>query len=207
MNKQELISYTTNFVSFLLGSKVGKYVNLVVLFGSVVRGEFDKESDVDLFIDAEQAKKQDIEKQLGLYYKSEECEKYRLRGIKNDISLKIGRLDKWKSIKRSIIANGIILFGKYKEIPAGVKQYSLFTISLEKMPRKDKVSLWRKLYGYKQKIGEKIYAFLGLLQKNNGKKLGLGSFIVPVENCQNIINFFKRKKIVYTINDIWSDTI
>ena len=153
INKSDLISYASNFVSFLLKYEISNEINKIILFGSVATGSFDKESDIDLFIDIKEKNKNKIMKLLDLYYKSEDCEKYKLLDIKNDISLKIGNLDKWSNIKRSIISNGILLYGKYKDIPENLKQYTLFNIDSRKLDRNKKVKLWRLLYGYTQKKG------------------------------------------------------
>ena len=108
MERNELISYAMDFASYL-ALKVAD-IDRILLFGSVARGDFDDESDIDLFIDADLNPKE-VQPILGLYELSEENKKYKLEGIKNKISLKIGKLDEWK-LKRSIISNGILLYGK-----------------------------------------------------------------------------------------------
>ena len=51
IEKNELISYALDFVSYLVGK--GKNINRIILYGFVARGDFDKESDIGLFIDAD----------------------------------------------------------------------------------------------------------------------------------------------------------
>jgi len=47
-----LISYSIDFVSFLIQkTKSREKIKNIILFGSVARGEADRESDIDLFID------------------------------------------------------------------------------------------------------------------------------------------------------------
>ena len=48
-----MIAYALDFTSFLLEN--GAEPRRVMLFGSVVAGTFDRESDVDLFIDIDAA--------------------------------------------------------------------------------------------------------------------------------------------------------
>lgn len=202
MNRNDLISYAINFISFLIRKKSN--INKIILFGSVARNEFDDESDIDLFIDSDLNKKE-IGSILELYEISEDAKKYRLEGIKNKISLKIGKVDEWKSIKRSIISNGILLYGKYEEMPKGIKNYMLFKILIGKIERKDKIKIWRKLYGYKQKVGKKIYYSKGLIEENEGKKLTSALFLIPIEKSQEIINFLKKNKINYEIKEVFMD--
>jgi predicted nucleotidyltransferase len=202
MNKTDLISYTIDFVSFLIKKK--SKINKIILFGSVARDEFDKESDIDLFIDTN-INQDEIESILELYEISEDNKKYELEGIKNKIRLKIGKLDEWESIKRGIISDGILLYGKYEEMPKGIKNYILFKISIKKTERKNKIKIWRKLYGYKQKVGKKIYHSMGLIEENDGKKLALGLFLIPNEKSQMIIKYLIEKKINYELKEIFMD--
>ena len=51
MRKDDLISYTQDFISLLFQNLDSGLIRSIVLFGSVSRGDFDKESDIDLFID------------------------------------------------------------------------------------------------------------------------------------------------------------
>lgn len=207
INKFDLISYATNFVSFLLKDKISKNIDNIILFGSIVTDEFDEESDIDIFIDTDKELKKEIIKILELYKRSEDYEKYKLLGIKNEISLKIGKLKNWVDLKRSIISNGIQLYGKYKDIPTKLNHYLLFHINLTKIKRNKKVKLWRSLYGYSQKMRKKTYKFKGLVEKLSGKKIAPGLFIVPIENYQKLASILKKNKVNYKINEIWSDTI
>lgn len=201
MEQNKLISYAMNFTSFLI-SRAEK-INKIVLFGSVARNDFDNESDIDIFIDTNMGEKE-LANILYIYEKSEENKKYMLEGIKNKISLKTGSLDKWK-LKRSLISDGILLYGKYEEMPKNAKSNTIFKISLGKMKRKDKMKIWRKLYGYKQKINNKTYYSKGIVEENNGKKLALGIFLIPNENNHKVISFLKNNKVDYQLKEVFAD--
>ena len=114
MKQNKLISLALSFASFLI-ERIN--VESIILFGSVAQNNFDSESDIDIFIDANDKNKEKIENLLELYKKTEEYEKFKLEGIKNEISLKIGRLNEWKDLKRSIISGGLVLYGNYKGKP------------------------------------------------------------------------------------------
>lgn len=207
INKFDLISYATNFVSFILRYNINKEINSIILFGSVATNNFDEESDIDLFIDTDKKNNNKIIRVLELYKKSEDYKKYKLFGIKNEISIKTGKLEEWKDIKRSIISNGIYLYGKYKSIPDKIKQYIICNIELKKLNRNKKIKLWRLLYGYTQKINKKLYKFKGLIEELYGKKIAKNLFIIPVENQQKLIYTLKMNKVSYKINEIWSDNL
>ena len=203
----KLIAYSQDFISFLfqhLGKDADK-INQVVLFGSVARGEATKESDIDLFIDVSDKNLEDkINKIKEDFYKSIKVKKYwDLLGIENEINCSIGILKEWDSLKRSLIADGILLFGKYKgRIEA--QPYNLFIIAPGKIRNKN-ISVWRKLYGYIQKIGKKVYTKKGLIKDYNGNKLANGVFIIPVEHSQKIISFLKKNNFKHKIIHIWQE--
>jgi len=50
LSQNEIIAYAMDFCSYLI-SKIDKGINSIILYGSIVRGDFDEESDIDLFID------------------------------------------------------------------------------------------------------------------------------------------------------------
>lgn len=206
MKRSSIIGYTLSFASFLLDSNIGERINKIILFGSVARGDFTEESDIDLFIDAPDALEKDIEKVLTAFRYSKIHETWNLKGVKQEISLKIGDLNKW-SLKREVISSGILLYGKYNEIPKNVKYYLMIKMNLKNLKFSNQMKLWRKLYGYKQKMGGKTYIGRGLLEKLEGKKIGKAVIIVPMEKRKEIISLLNENKIKYTVNELWSDSL
>src|SRR3989344_1446107 len=205
MKRENLISYSANFASFVLDSEHFKDIDRIILFGSVARGNFDVESDIDIFIDTKKDIEKGIEKLLNLFNESEIHKKWTLRGLKNSVSVKVGDLQKW-NLKRDVISDGIILYGKFKDIPEKVEYYLLVKPSFKKFNKSKQVMLWRKLYGYKQRVGKKVYETIGLLNKLNGIRLD-SVIIVPVKNKNELLQFLNKEKIPYTVNEIWSDNL
>lgn len=194
MNKNDLASYAVSFVSLLVKRLD---VDKVILFGSVARGDFDGESDIDLFVETSHPRKEVIGV-LELFEKSEDNRKYRLEGIKNNISLKVGSLAKW-GIRGSVLSEGISLYGPYQEMPGGLHHHALFVVSSPSKERKDQIKLWRELYGYVQKVGDKRYVKEGLIKDLSGKKLTRGVFLVPFEKSNKIIGLLKEYKVIYQV--------
>lgn len=205
MKKENLISYAVNFISFLLEDKIAKEIDRIILFGSIARGDFDEESDIDLFIDTKSNIESDVAKILSLYLQSENQKKWVIKGLKNDLSVKVGELDKWK-LKRDILTDGILLYGKFKDLPKNVEYYLLLTPSFGKFKKSQQVKLWRKLYGYKQKVGKRTYKSIGLLEKLDGKRIESG-LIIPVKNKKELLDFLNKEKINYTVSELWSDSL
>jgi len=198
----ELVAYAISFISFIL-PKVSN-IKEIILFGSVARGEAEKNSDIDLFFNVENKENEEqnkkvIERELRKFYKSKIAEIWFLKGVKNPLKVNIGKLDEWK-LKRSLISEGISLYGRYKEMPKNLKGFVYFNISpIRKISKRNKVI--RKLFGRK----EKNYSSIGILNKINGKRLSPTSFIVPLESSNQIINLMKEEKIEYKFFEIWTD--
>ena len=100
-------AYASYFVSFLINN-LDDFSNLraIILFGSSARGDADKDSDVDIFIDIKKSNKNEekkINKILEDFYKSREALLFKTQGIDNKINLIVGRLDEWKELKESIV--------------------------------------------------------------------------------------------------------
>lgn len=198
MEQNKLISLALNFASFLVDRVK---VESIVLFGSVAQNNFDSESDIDLFIEADKKNESKIKSFLELYKKTEEYEKFKLNGIMNEISLKIGKLDEWKDLKRSIMSGGIALYGSYKGAPEKLNHKILFTLNIEKLKRAEKIRIWRKIYGYNQKAGNKTYAFKGFAEK----KIGRGAFMIPNEKFEELRKYLGKNKVKYCFFDIWTE--
>lgn len=204
MNKTDLISYASAFVSFILKPLKDFDIKEIILFGSVARGDFDKESDIDIFINIQNGKDSDkiheiIINNLNKFYKSKINEVWLNKGVTNEFTVKVGVLDKWK-LKRSIIADGIVLFGKYKEYPEKIEHYYLFTFEpIRDITKRNRVI--RRLFGRKE--GKSF--FRGVIEEINGKKLSPTLFIAPIDFSNKILDILKEEKVDYRIYEIWSD--
>ncbi len=196
MEQNKLISLALNFASFLVDRM---NIDSIVLFGSVAQNTFDKDSDIDLFIETNNKNQEKVKNLLEIYKKTEQYEKFRLEGIKNDISLKVGKLEEWKELKRSIISGGIVLYGNYKGKPEKLSHKILFMLNTDSLKRTDKIRIWRKIYGYSQKARKKVYVFKGMVER----KIGRGAFIIPAEKFKELKEYLGKNKIKHSFVDIW----
>lgn len=190
----ELISYASDFVSFLIQNmKDLNQIESIILFGSTARGEAEKNSDVDIFIDVlnnEDKIAKEANKIKEKFFDSVKFKKYwELIGINNDINLVVGKLDKWP-LKDSMLGNSVILYQKYT--PKLKEGKSMVILSWEKIePDSRRVMLNKKLFGFKYR--KKFYE--GLIQKYKGRKLGSNVIIFPVEH----LNFFLKSIHYYKV--------
>jgi len=186
----EYFSYAISFVSFLVKRIELDNVKEIVLFGSVPRGSATKESDVDLFIDVVENNKS-FEKKVASavkeFYKSEFFRMWKLQRIDNEIKCITGRLENWKELNQSMIANGITLYSKHRGKLEGENSVIIYWDNVR--PESKRVMLSKKLYGYK--TGNKEYE--GTIKKSkSGLKLGTNCIIVPLEESELFLNIFKK---------------
>lgn len=197
-----MISYAMDCASYLFANVDN--IDSIILHGSIARGDYDKKSDIDLFIDTTDKKIQiKAEKVLANYYRTQTYKNWNLKSINNPISLIVDNLDsdEWKNLKRAIINTGIILYGKYKANTEKVNCYTLFSFSNIK-PNKKRVSVYRKIFGFS--INKKEYK--GLVKEWNAVKISSGSLLIPIEKVKDAKRFFSQNKVTVKLYDFWSDT-
>ncbi len=200
--KSELFSYAMDFASYLVAHIKEGLIDRIILHGSVARGDFDEESDIDLFIDSDKKISDKIEKIKQNYIETQKFKEWQLKGIEKEFSIIIGRLDsnEWKGLKRAVMNTGIILYGKYKAEADNIKQCVLFSFENIR-PDKKRIAVFRKLYGFN--IGNKRYD--GLVDKIGAIKVGKGGLLVPVERVNELKQYFQEKKITVKLYDVWLD--
>ena len=199
MNK-DLTAYALQYTCFLIeniDSSNVKKIKEIILFGSVTREEATKKSDVDIFVniyneDKPLAKK--VETLTKAFFKTEFYSLWKLMGIKNEIKPIVGVLDKWKELAPSIIANGIVLFGKYTaKLDAGQPFVIIYWTTIKSQSKR--VLLSKQLYGYSYH-GKK---YIGLLEKTKSRKISSNCITVALENARLIFNAFKAIGVSYKV--------
>lgn len=191
LKQNELKAYVSSFVSFLL-KEIGedvRYIDGIILYGSAASGTATKESDVDIFIDTKKDLKNEIKELQKRFYNSREAALFRLRGVDNEISLKIDELKEWKELHRSISSNGIVLWGEYEAgTIEGTKRSAIFYWT---EVEKGRSAFLNNLYGFSSK-GKR---YQGMLKKWEGMRLGKSCVLVPVKYKKEMFELIKRYKV------------
>ena len=122
------ISYALNFITFLfLERDIENKVISIYLFGSAVRDEMDKESDIDIFINCRQSDEvlviKAAEAARKKFVTSMDFDKWKAFDFTHQISIKAGNIDEWE-LKDSIQSEGIEIFSK------NVKQENMESVVL-----------------------------------------------------------------------------
>lgn len=199
LNKQAefAISYAQNYLCFLFLNKgIAKQINAIYLFGSAVRGELEKKSDVDIFIDSESTEVEALaRKSISVFTKSNDYDKWELMKFTYSVSVHAGKLENWE-LKSSIQAEGILLYSK-TPIVASADRSVLFTIILPKK-KSQYLQFIRSFFGRK----EKGYNDKGILGNIKGTRISATVFIVKKEYQQQIEQALQQQKINYSFKEM-----
>lgn len=187
-----LKAYASYFVSYLLSSLDElSTIDQIILFGSVARGEADKHSDVDIFI--EMKKKETLKKRINKiveeFYGSREAFLFKNKGIDNKIHVLMGRLGEWKELGGSIQSTGVVLYGPYISSQPGSTRKQVI-ISWDKIG-KNRGAFLNKVYGFSVK-GKK---YPGLIEKLGGRKTGKSSIMIPLEYRKELFDLITKYKV------------
>jgi predicted nucleotidyltransferase len=179
-----------------------KRVRSVLLFGSAARFAASEESDIDIFFDVSAPKRfqlslrSRLNKVAGQFYLTNAALEFKSKGIDNELSIKVGKLEEWKELAQSIASHGLILYGKYTAKPPDVKAYTILSWEAS---GKSKGALLNKIYGYR--AYNKRYP--GLLEKSRGIKLGRAVIMVPAANRDVFIDTLEKYRVNYSRHDVW----
>ena len=181
-------------------------IDNIILFGSIVRDEFDKESDIDLFFDTPNEKK--LEPEIKSMINSFELRKSKFWELKNiDFPIKpmVGSLkdESWSELKEELISYGITLYGKFESTSKYKNHYVLLSYSLENLDQITKMKFIRSLFGYQNKIKNKTYGKKGYLYEIEGIKLGSNNIMVPIKTIYDVRSLFKKFKITPKMYELW----
>lgn len=199
--KPNLVAYAMDIASFLLEKTTFQtQIKNIVLFGSVAREEADKESDIDLFIDVtneSEIMNKEFYKLLERFHQSTKYQNYwKVQGVEQEVKLTIGTLSSWKELLPSLIADGIVIYGKFTTSLEGKHQAIFVWENIT--PNAKRVAINKKIFGYTHR--KKRYP--GLLELYQSQRLGKGCIAVDLIHAQKVHRVFKDYKIAVKIKKV-----
>ncbi|MBI2675802.1 MAG: nucleotidyltransferase domain-containing protein [Candidatus Aenigmarchaeota archaeon] len=204
------LPYVYNFLEIVFSNtEARRYIKNAILFGSVATGEYDKESDIDVFIDVSSeeviTKAESIIKDAEKRFYAIVEKKWSLMGMEMPIKCIVGSLGtyRWQAIRNEIISTGISLYGKYSGIKEGLRHFSLFSYDMSELSGRDKSLFVRRLFGYSQKRKGKEYRTAGYLQEAGGLKIGKNAILCPIEKSRELQKLFVSFRLTPEIREIW----
>ncbi len=208
MKQHELYSYVYDFTSQLMEDlEIFNSVRTIILFGSVVRGDFHKKSDIDLFIDVNKHinnTSNRIKEKLNLF-ETKSKKTWVLRGIDLPLKVIVDDLnnEKWDSLREELGSYGKLIYGKYEQTSSKLTRYFLLTFELKLLPQREKMAIVRNLYGYTSKKGDKIYSQKKLLHQTQGIKISANTILIPPEKFPEIKRLLVEYNVKYIIKEVW----
>ena len=176
-----------------------KEIEVIILYGSLARGEFTSRSDIDLFIITSKDIKDRVEEKVI------ELEGQIHRGIQPTVRTEKQLKSTDSGLLQSIFQEGKILFlREYFDFPVSFlleqKPFVIYKFDISNLKQNKKVRFNRALYGYK----DKTYAYQGLIHKVGADKLSSGCIIIPFNrNKKRIDEFFKKHRIKFEEIRVW----
>ncbi len=174
-------------------------IKVIILYGSLARGEYTSRSDIDLFILTTESNTQGEIQDSIIGLESE---------IGKNIQPTIRTLTELKETDSGLLQNifqeGKILYlRETTEIPSAVllqqKPFLVYSFRMSKLNQKDKARFNRHLYEQTRKG----YKYKGLLKEIGGKKLSPGCILVPYRQKEKIEKFFKKFKVEFEQLKVW----
>lgn len=193
------LSYCQNLLSFIFQNKeAADKINTIYLFGSAVRGELHKNSDIDIFLSCKPKDEQHVknltESAIIRFTSSLDYKKWKLLKFTYPFSLQYGNIQEW-DLKLSIASEGIVLYSK-TSLPQG-ERYVLFTVTYPSKKNKY-IALRRLLFGR----DEEQYIQEGIIHKLGGKKISPHVFMLPKEEQTTLIDLLSKHEISFSMKEI-----
>ncbi len=209
MKQDDLICLSFEFLTLLIARVGAKKIRRVILFGSVARGDFDKDSDIDVFVDIFRGPSRDSETEVSASvhacvnsFDAVRKKRWDIRGITLPVKVTVGDLEQyhWKPLVEEMQDHGIVLFGPFAK--AGEKIHTLHllvTFAARGLSPARRMQLARRIFGYSIKKEGKTYPQQGLVEQEAGLRLGPGAFIVPLAAKRSVESLFREIPVKYQI--------
>jgi len=172
----------------------------VILFGSRARGDYDEYSDYDLLV---------------IFKDEESMWRNRRRLFEN-----VGKLGLFTQVltrstkefaektepifRQNILEQGILLYLRYPfQAPAyceNLRPMAIVSYSMKGLSQTEKMKVVYQLFGKKVK-GQSIR---GVVEENNGMRLGDGCFMIPAENLEKVAQIMNENGIKFGVLRMYS---
>lgn len=171
-----------------------RLIRRVLLFGSAARGELQADSDIDLFIDTDHAKRLEprISALTARFEASVKVQKYwRLLGVGVPLSVHVAELDSWSSLHPALLKDGLVLYGPYTEHTPTLGPGRALIFWGDIHDAVTRTNLYRSLYGYTSRGRH----YPGQLEKHQADPISKGSALVPLSTLGAFQALFRKLRV------------
>ena len=195
----DALSYCYDVCTFIFGNKDAERIQSIYLFGSAVRGELTKKSDIDVFIDCSKADENDVKRIVdsGIvkFQSSLDYKKWKLLKFTYPFSIKVGRIKEW-DLKLSIASEGLLLFSRHTNLQEGNRMV-LFSIEYP-AEKKRYIQVRRILFGR----DESQFQEGGAVRPARGQKISSHVFLIPKEEQSQMIELLSKEKVEFSMKEV-----
>jgi predicted nucleotidyltransferase len=172
-------------------------LELLVLYGSAVRGELTPRSDIDFFALFHDERSLKLGEQKLSELLDDLCEQEfnctsSLRSVTH--TTKMNRSFIYNVFREGVAINPLIETTVWSLF--SLKPHALFTYSLRQKAQHEKTKIDRALYGYRQKKGKKLYSYKGLADSLEAKRVG-NNLLVSLEKAEELRRFFETHRVKF----------
>ena len=178
------------------------FIEAIVLYGSIARGDYDGRSDIDLMIV--------INSENPLEYLSQITSIITdLRPHREIRPILTNLHDYSEEFYKNVFREGIVLFGKLvlTEDDLAIHPHYLISYDLTGQPNSKKSRISQKVYGYKSTKtvdGKKYeYTYPGLIDEFDSILVSRGTLILDIDDGDKFMSDLKELGVKYRFWNIW----
>jgi hypothetical protein len=172
-------------------------LELLVLYGSLVRGELTPRSDIDFFALFHDERSLKLGERKLSEILDDLCEQEYKRASSLHAVTHATEIDRsflYNVLREGIAINPLIETSVWDLF--SLKPHVLFTYSLRQKAQSEKARIDRMLYGYRQKKGKKTYVYKGIVDSLLAERFG-NNLLVRLEKAEDLREFFEAHRIKF----------
>jgi predicted nucleotidyltransferase len=174
----------------------------VILFGSVVRGDFGPHSDIDVLMIFDEPKPNQHLMEITKIVTALKPHREIRPVLANTKEIS-------PDLLREVMREGVVLHGKLVVTPdhLAIKPYFVISYDLSGTSSTTRQRVARRIYGYRslKRVGKRVkeYSYQGLIDRKDCFVLGKGVVALPAETAGGFIDFLKSNRVRFVKHEVY----
>ena len=187
-------------------------LRVAVIFGSAIKGDFNKKSDIDLLLLFDTDHNPEVGEE-GRVAHELASEILTMHDIPHSFAFVMENLNDPRldpQFLRTVADEGVVIWARpelaiLKEPNPNMQPMVVFSYSLRSLKPREKMAVYRGLYGYRVEKVVKGKRYVNETTGIVGKKGKLGDGVLMVRSAlsEKIVDLFERYGVKYTRSDVW----